>query len=92
MVPQNFQYGRARAGDFARLAPQPAGKRGHFLPVVRMRVRSCFHGALKVAPAIFEIKGIANRLQIFSIPQNILAAGCKVCERLPEVKIINGGQ
>jgi hypothetical protein len=56
MTPQNFQNGRARAGDFARLAPQPAGKRGHFLPVVRMRMRVCFHGISKIAPAISEIK------------------------------------
>jgi hypothetical protein len=56
MVPQNFQYGRARASDLERPAPQPAGKHGHFLSAVRMRVRVCFHGAPKVAPAIFEIK------------------------------------
>ena len=64
MAPQDFQDGRARAGDFARLAAQAAGQRGHFLPLVRMRVRVRFHCASKIAPAISEIKRIANRLQI----------------------------
>jgi hypothetical protein len=36
VTPQNFQNGRARAGDFSRLAPQPTGQRGHLLPLVRM--------------------------------------------------------
>jgi hypothetical protein len=36
VAPQNFQNGRARAGDFAGLSPQPAFQRGHFLPLVGM--------------------------------------------------------
>ena len=36
MPPQNFQYGRARAGDFPRLSAQPAGQGGQILPFVRM--------------------------------------------------------
>jgi hypothetical protein len=56
MATQDFQDGRARAGDFARLAAQPAGQRGHFLPLMRMGVRVRFHGASSIAPAIAEIK------------------------------------
>jgi hypothetical protein len=56
MAPQNFQDGRARAGDFSRLTPQPSGQRGHLLPFVRMWVDAASHGASKIAPGISEIK------------------------------------
>jgi hypothetical protein len=39
VVPKNFQNGRPRAGDFVRLAAQPACQRRHFLPFVRVCVR-----------------------------------------------------
>jgi hypothetical protein len=56
MAPQNFQNGRARAGDFARPVTQPACQDGHLLPFLRMWMRVRFHGASKIAPAISEIK------------------------------------
>jgi hypothetical protein len=56
MVPQNFQNGRARAGDFARLPPQPAFQRGQFLALVGMGVRVRFHLAEKITRELSKSK------------------------------------
>src|SRR6516162_7418352 len=48
MLAENFQDGRAGAGDFARFAPKPAGQRGKFLPRLRMRMGAdSFHASIR---------------------------------------------
>jgi hypothetical protein len=56
MLAENFQNGRARAGDFSRLSAQASGQSGQFLPQVRMFVRAVFHQDAKITPAVSKSK------------------------------------
>jgi hypothetical protein len=75
VTPQNFQNGRARAGDFARLPPQPAFQRGHFLPLAGMRVRVRFHSPHKITLEIpkSKLQVICNR-QFAATPMTVALA------------------
>jgi hypothetical protein len=52
MLPESFQNGGTRAGDFSRLLAQTAGQCRKGLPLTRMRVGGCFHGAAKSCPQV----------------------------------------
>jgi hypothetical protein len=45
LLAQNFENDLARTGDLPRVAAQPAGECGHFLPFGRLRADVCFHFA-----------------------------------------------
>jgi hypothetical protein len=61
MRAQNFQNGRARAGDFSRLTAQTVFERGHFLPPVRMGMFAFCHVS-KISPAMAKINAIVSKM------------------------------
>jgi hypothetical protein len=56
VVPENFQDGGARTGDFPRLLAQTAGQRGQFLPLMGVSVGVAFHYDSKITLAMPKIK------------------------------------